>query len=117
MRLFKEDRTVKITSRPSVGQTAILACSFLACVTAAQHVMASSGDAWEEFQQDVEKACLEAAKDVLLVGTIRVDPYGSESYGFAVMVGIEPGTSNQRLIACAYDKQSQVAEISGYLDI
>lgn len=77
---------------------------------------ASSADAWEDFQQDVEKACLDAAKGVLLVGSIQVDPYGSESYGFAVMVGIEPGTSNERLVACAYDKRSQAVEVSGYFD-
>lgn len=107
---------MRFASRLSAGRTAILAGSFLACVFGAQHVQASSGDAWEEFQQDVEKACLDAAKDLLLVGSIQVDPYGSESYGFAVLVGIEPGTSNERLVACAYDKQSQAAEISGYFN-
>ena len=101
-------------SRLSGGRTAILACSLLACVSGTQHAQASSGDAWEEFQQDVQKACLAAADGVLLVGSIQVDPYGSESYGFAVMVGIEPGTSNELLVACAYDKRSQAAEVSGY---
>lgn len=100
----------------SGGRTAILACSILVFAFAIQHVQASSADAWEEFQQDVEKACLAAAEGVLLVGSIQVDPYGSESYGFAAMVGIEPGTPNERLVVCAYDKASQAAEISGYLD-
>lgn len=103
-------------SRLSCGQIAVLACSILALVSGAQHVQASSADAWEEFQQDVEKACLDAAEGVLLVGKVQVDPYGSESYGFAVMVGIEPGTSNERIVACAYGKRSKAAEISGYFD-
>lgn len=106
----------KLASTLSSGRAAFLAGAILVSVFGAQHVAASSGDAWEEFRQEVEKACLDAAKDVLLVGSIQVDPFGSDSYGFAVMVGIEPGTSNERLVACAYGKQSQTAEISGYFD-
>lgn len=105
-----------LASSLSGGRTAILACSILAFASGIPHAQASSADAWEEFQQDVEKACRDAANGALLVGSIQVDPYGSESYGFAVMVGIEPGTSNERLVACAYDKQSQAAEVSGYFD-
>lgn len=77
-------------------------------------VYASSPDAWKEFQQKVEVACLKAAQRALDVKVIQVDPYGSDSYGFAVMLGTEPGGSDaQRLIACAYDKRAEVAEISG----
>ena len=101
-----------LASKLPGGRTAILAISILAMASGIQHAQASSADAWEEFQQEVEKACLSAVGDRLLVGRVQVDPYGSESYGFAVMVGIEPGTSNERLVACAYGKQSQAAEIS-----
>ena len=93
-----------------------MACSLLTCLSGVEHVHASSAGAWEDFQRDVEKACLDAANGVLLVGSIQVDPYGSESYGHAVIVGIEPGTSNERLVTCAYDKRSQTAEVSGYFD-
>ncbi len=103
-------------SRLSGGRTATFAFSILAIVSGIQHANASSADAWEEFQQDVEKACRDAASGALLVGSIQVDPYGSESYGFAVMIGIEPGTPNERIVACAYDKRSQAAEVSGYFD-
>lgn len=95
-------------------RAAIFACSLFACVSGTHNLQASSADAWEEFRQDVEKTCLEAVNGLLLVGSMQVDPFGSESYGFALMIGIEPGTSNERVIACAYDKQSQKAEISGY---
>lgn len=97
-------------------QAAVIACSLLTLTSGMQSVQASSSDAWEEFQQNVEKACLNAAKSVLEVKSIQVDPYGSESYGFAVLVGIETGTSTERLVACAYDKASEVAEISGLFD-
>jgi hypothetical protein len=98
------------------GRTAVLACSLVACVSVVQQVHASSDEAWEEFRQEVKEACLQLVKDNLLVGNIQVDPYGSESYGFAVMIGIEPGTANERLVACAYDKQSKSAEVSGNFD-
>jgi hypothetical protein len=92
---------------------AILACSLLVSAFGAQAVQAASADAWAEFQQDVEQACREAAKDVIQAEVVQVDPYGSESYGFAVLVGPEIGTSVLRLVACAYDKASQAAEVSG----
>lgn len=105
-----------VATRLSGGRSIVLACSIFALASGIQHARASSADAWEEFHQDVEKACLVAASETLLVGSIKVDPYGSESYGFAVMIGIEPGTSNERLVACAYDKRAQAAEISGYFE-
>lgn len=91
---------------------AIYACSLLASLSSATYALASSADAWEEFQQDVEKACLAAAGGVMQVKSIQVDPYGSESYGFAVLSGVENGSTTERLLACAYGKRSQVAEIS-----
>lgn len=94
----------------------VLACSLLAAMSAAQPVQASSPDAWDEFQQNVEKACVKASSGVLEVKSVQVDPYGSESYGFAVLIGIETGTSTERLVVCAYDKRSEVAEISSLFD-
>lgn len=93
---------------------ATVLASLLFVLGAGNHqVRASSSDAWEELQQDVEKACLRASDGVLEVKRIQVDPYGSESYGFAVLFGVEAGTSTDRLIVCAYDKASETAEISG----
>lgn len=98
------------------GRMAIFACSFLTFMTSAQYIQASSADAWEEFQQNVEKACVNASKGALEVKSIQVDPYGSESYGFAIIVGVETGTSTERLFACAYNKTSETAEISAAFD-
>lgn len=91
---------------------AILALSLLPLAAGTLPVQASSADAWEEFQQDVERACREASKGVITPEVVQVDPYGSESYGFAVLVGPEVGASGMKLVACAYDKVSQKAEIS-----
>ncbi len=91
----------------------VIVCSFLAVILGAQYGQASSSDAWEEFQQDVERACRAATQGVIDAQVVQVDPYGSESYGFAVLVGPEAGTSTLRLVVCAYNKASRVAEISG----
>lgn len=94
----------------------VLSGSLLALVSDAHHVQASSSDAWEELQQNVEDACRRASNGVLEIKRIQVDPYGSETYGFAVLFGTEVGTSTERLIACAYDKGSEAAEISSPLE-
>ncbi|MGE4322852.1 MAG: hypothetical protein AB7E60_07450 [Sphingobium sp.] len=91
---------------------ALVALMTVFCI---QPVQASSPDAWKEFQQNVEKACRGAVSGVLDVNTIQVDPYGSDSYGFALLLGTEVGTSTDRLIACAYNKESQAVEISSPL--
>lgn len=96
--------------------TAGLASALLMFLSGAQHVQASSSDAWEEFRQSVEEACLKASSGGINVKSIQVDPYGSESYGFAVVFGTEVGSATERLIACAYDKISGVAEISSPFD-
>lgn len=77
-----------------------------------QPAQASSPDAWKEFQQNVETACLSASSGTLDVKGIQVDPHGSESYGFAILLGIEVGTSTEVIVVCTYDKASEVAEIS-----
>ena len=94
------------------GRMAVYACSLMVPLLNAQYAQGSSSDEWEKFEQEVQKACLAASKEVLQVTNIQVDPYGSESYGFALLSGVENGTSNERLVACAYGKRSQTAEIS-----
>lgn len=89
---------------------------FLTSIVGVQGAQASSGDAWQEFQQDVERACRAATKGVIDPQVVQVDPYGSESYGFAVLVGPEASTSKLRLVVCAYDKRTQVAEVSAAFD-
>ncbi|SFZ83488.1 hypothetical protein SAMN02983003_1675 [Devosia enhydra] len=100
----------------SRSKAAVLVCSLIMLMAGLQPLQASSDGAWAEFEQDVQQACLSAALGTLAVTSIQVDPYGSESYGFALMVGLEAGTANERQVVCAYDKASQNAEISGLFE-
>ena len=89
-----------------------LALAMLA--TAAQPSAASSPDAWEEFQQKVAKACTALA----LAGdfekaTAEVDPYGTETYGIALVSGtLKKGLGEERVI-CVMDKKTGKAELGG----
>ena len=77
--------------------------------------LASSGDAWAQFQKDVEAACLEAAAANFEDASARVDPFGSESYGLALVTGKAKGADAEIAAICVYDKQAKTVEIGGEL--
>lgn len=88
----------------------------LAAVTAwAMPALAASDDAWQQFQDDVEAACLEAAKPTFETASARVDPFGSESYGLALVTGKAKGADVEVASICVYDKQTKAVEIGGEL--
>jgi len=78
-------------------------------------VNASSPDAWEEFGINVKKACIKLAPPELKNPSIAVDEYGSESYGIAVLQGLQDGVPVSYV--CVYDKKSEKAELSGAIDL
>jgi hypothetical protein len=78
-------------------------------------VHASSDDAWTAFRADVEVACLKAAEPLLASATARVDPFGSQSYGLALVTGKAKGADSEATAICVYDKQSKTVEIGGEL--
>lgn len=81
-----------------------------------QQATASSDDAWDDFRHDVEQACNKAAEQTMKIEDIQVDPYGSESYGFAVINGFEQGNKDPQQIVCVFDKKTKTVEISGFFD-
>jgi hypothetical protein len=93
-------------------QAGTLALALVA--TAAQPAAASSPDAWEEFQQKVAKACT----DLALAGdfekaSAQVDPFGTETYGTALVSGtLKKGLGEERVI-CVMDKKTGKAELGG----
>lgn len=69
----------------------------------------STGKAWDEFRAAVERSCraLIPASDTIV---IEVNPFGSESYGAALMtVG---GTDGHDRMICIFDKRSGLAEVT-----
>ena len=86
---------------------AILATTLLTIGGAA----ASTDDAWAQFAADVEEACLAASAEYFPDGKAVVDPFGSESYGLAIVSG------ETASLVCVYDKQSKDVEIGGELPV
>lgn len=84
----------------------ILALSGLLFAGAA---MASSDEAWEEFRAEVKESCAALADDN---AQIEVNPFGSESYGIA-MITVDYDDDKQERMVCIFDKQSKEAEITG----
>jgi hypothetical protein len=94
--------------------------ALLACT--AQQSKASSDDAWAAFRTDVRAKCTAAAKSVLSNPVAVVDPFGSESYGIAVVYGRPlPGKGMAApnvaaSVVCVYDKKTKKVELSGIIE-
>ena len=69
---------------------------------------ASSEAAWEEFRAKVEESCAALVGDD---AQIDVNPFGSESYGVAMVTTLQADATQEQMV-CIFDKQSGVAEIS-----
>lgn len=76
---------------------------------------AASGDAWEEFRTEVEQGCIAATAQILTDATAIVDPFGTESYGVAIVTG--DTADGSKSILCVMDKQTRAFEIGGELAV
>lgn len=85
-------------------------------LTATTAAFASSGDAWAEFAAEVETGCLAATEGVFTEPTAVVDPFGSESYGLAIVSGTFP-SGGAGSIVCVFNKQTKAVEIGGELPV
>lgn len=74
---------------------------------------ASSDDAWKAFRADLAQACREKVPEGFTVEHMRVDPFGSESYGVAVLQGTSKPDDAAQTLVCVYDKKEKTAEMSG----
>ncbi len=63
----------------------------------------------------MKKQCLAAAAGSLEKPAIAVDPFGTESYGVAVLSGKPRGAKGSVSYLCVMDKQSGKAELGSEL--
>lgn len=82
---------------------------------AAMRAGASSDEEWEKFRKDVEAACLKAAEPQFQSAAATVDPFGSASYGLALVRGKAKGADADISAICVYDKKAKTVEIGGEL--
>lgn len=80
---------------------------------------ASSDEAWAEMRQKVEAACLKAASGHFTRASALVDPFGSESFGLALLQGPSQGGGGKGgptiQMICVYDKRSGTVELGSEL--
>lgn len=98
------------------ARTHITTASAVFFALSVPQAFASSDDAWDEFRNDVEQACTKAAAKTMKIEDIKVDPFGSETFGFAIISGFEKGSKTEQQIVCVYDKKAKTVEISGFFD-
>jgi hypothetical protein len=101
-------------SRAGLGSLALVLYSALP-----SGARASSDDAWTSFRTNVATACTAQAKKVYANPLVVVDPFGSDSYGIALVYartpvpkGAPPDNSVTTAV-CVYDKKTHEAELSG----
>ncbi|SDD62719.1 hypothetical protein SAMN05421538_10279 [Paracoccus isoporae] len=77
---------------------------------------ASSPDAWEEFRTQTQERCLSALDAPLREeAEIEVNPFGSESYGVALLTVPLPDEGSERIV-CIHDKQDGSVELTAPFD-
>jgi hypothetical protein len=79
-------------------------------------VQASDEASWERFRQEVEASCLAAVAGVLEDARAIVDPFGSPSFGLAVVRGREAGGQGRASVICVYDKSKRTVEIGSAVE-
>ena len=83
--------------------------AFLGLVALCPAVRASGDDAWEAFRVEVAQACL-ALPDAPKNAVVEVSPFGSESYGAALITWVEAGVLLRQI--CIFDKSDHTAELA-----
>ncbi len=78
--------------------------------------VASSDDAWAEFAAEVEQGCLAATEGVFTDPSAVVDPFGSESYGLAIVSGTFPSGGSASIV-CVFDKETGAVEVGSELNV
>ncbi len=98
-----------------IARRALPAIALLAACVMAPGAFASSDDAWTEFRKAVETACLKAAAPQLTGAKATVDPFGSNSFGLALVRGKPKGGTQTVTMICVYDKVKNTVELGSEL--
>ena len=106
-------KTLKLAAR-GFGLSA-LGLSALALSAPLLPAHASSDDAWAAFAKQVGTACVKAAQGQIDKPKAVVDPFGSQSYGLALVTGKAKGAKATISLICVFDKQKKTAEIGSEL--
>ena len=82
----------------------------LMLLLSASPALASSEEAWEQFRKDVETACTALAPQEGETA-IEINPFGSESYGAALLITTLADGGVDRYV-CIFEKKAGTAELT-----
>lgn len=77
--------------------------------------MASSPEAWNAFQAEVQARCLAAAGPIFSKPHIAVDPTASAKFGLAIVFGKSKPSGEWKSVICIYDKEKKTVELGSKL--
>ena len=89
--------------------------AFFAATLMPAAAFASSDNAWDAMRADVSAKCIKAAAGSIEKPKTVVDPFGSESFGLALVSGKPKGAKGKITQICVYDKQTKAVELGGEL--
>ena len=76
-------------------------------------VAAAANDAgWDKFRESVATACTQAASTTLGDTVASVDPYGTDSYGLAIVRSVP---SPELAMICVYNKTTGTVELGAQM--
>jgi len=80
--------------------------------------IASSGDAWQAMRDRMRAGCLAKARSMSL-GKVeaRVDPFGTQNYGTALLIKRGTPRAPELAYVCVMDKQSGEFEVGGEMTL
>jgi len=88
----------------------ILAPMLTTLALTAAPAWASDEDAWAVFRAEVKAACVAIAEGPGTI-VVEVNPFGSQSFGAAIVTVTSEGVGTDRMI-CIYDQLAKVAELT-----
>lgn len=99
-----------------LGGTKVLVAGLsLASAVCAGGGRAATPEAWAGMRGEVEAACLTAAEPLIENPRARVDPFGSGSFGLALIEGKARDGQGEIAAICVFDKRARTVEIGGEL--
>jgi glycerate kinase len=79
---------------------------------------ASSDDAWKIMRQKMRSGCIDKANTMGLGKVdVSVDPFGTQSYGTAIIIKREASRQAELAYVCVMDKKTGEFEVSGELSL
>lgn len=95
-----------------MARAALVLAASVAALTSVAHANAANDPSWDKFRTSVAAACTNAAKTTLGETVASVDPFGTDSYGLAIVRSVpQPNLA----MICVYNKTTGTVELGAQM--